>query len=559
MSQINLTDSVFYKDGVPGQSKVVGFESGVTRVARYTFTAPDTGGTELTFRLDGVSKGSGADISLRFALSTDPEAYTNAGANSPYTGKVTLALWDYAASGAAQVRLLPKTTYYLWLFPGENIWGWYYVPATGTVTVSGISQGIALAEDGILGQPIPITIHSAGGYTHTLTWQFGGLSGVVGTDLGTAVTWTPPLTLANAIPNSPSGLCTFLCYSYLDGVQEGPPQSSAITLTVPDFMAPQVVADATDTSEASSALGYLVEKVSKLELAVSTTVFYGATVTATAITLDGAVYAGGALPAGDHTLAVTITDSRGLAGRWEQALAVAAYTPPQLEVNASRCQADGTADDTGSYALVTLRGAVTAIPGNTAALTLTYGTTAQPLSVEVGAFQISAIIPADPNETLYIKARVTDALKGTTRTMTLSTGYPTMEFLAGGKGIAFGQVATREGFQCGMDAYFSGKVMDGQGRTLWGRYDLTAVTGMYLTPFYGRLLEVLGTGFLQLKFTCNRNRAAGDQLFSGSLPITEDLAVTDVTGKYTLTLTPTGVVTPNALPTGTYTFDTLLY
>ena len=559
MSQINLTDSVFYKDGVPGQSKVVGFESGVTRVARYAFISPDTGGTELTFRLDAVSKGNGADIPLRFALSTDPEAYTNAGANAPYTGKVTLELWDYAAYGAAQVRLLPNTTYYLWLFPGENTWGWYYVSAGGTVTVTGISQGIATAPDGILGQPIPITIHSTGDYTHKLTWRFGNAAGVVGTDLGTSVTWTPAMILANAIPNSPSGLCTLTCYRYLDGVQEGQPQSSTITLTVPDSIAPQVVANATDTSGASAVLGCLVEKVSKLELAVSTTVYYGATITATAITLDGEAYAGAALTAGDHTLAVTVTDSRGLTGRWEQSLTVAAYTPPQLELNASRCQADGTADDTGSYALVTLRGATTAIPGNTAALTLTYGNTAVDIPVAVGAFSETAIIPADPNETLYIKARIADALKGTTRTMTLSTGYPTMEFLDGGKGIAFGQVATREGFQCGMDAYFSGKVMDGQGRTLWGRYDLTAVTGMYLTPHYGRLLEVLGTGFLQLKFTCNRNRAAGDQLFSGSLPITEDLTVTDVTGKYTLTLTPTGVVTPNALPTGTYTFSTLLY
>jgi hypothetical protein len=110
-----------------------------------------------------------------------------------------------------------------------------------------------------------------------------------------------------------------------------------------------------------------------------------------------------------------------------------------------------------------------------------------------------------------------------------------------------------------MDAVFSGKVTDAQGRAWVGRYDLNPVTGMYLTPIYGRVLELLGAGFLHLRFTCNRNRSAGDMLYTAQLPLTENITVTDLTGNHTLTLTPTGVITPNALPTGTYTFSCLLY
>lgn len=558
MSQMQLTDPIFYKDGQPGHSAVAGFESGVTRVARYSFVSPQEGATELQFQLDAISKGNGADIPLRFALSTDPDLYQNADANTPYTGTVTVELWNYAAYGSAQVRLLPSTTYYLWLFPGKNTWGWYYVPYRGTVTTSGVSQGVAIAPDGILGQPMDIAIHSVPGYTHRLTWQFGNASGTVGSDLQDQVTWTPKLTLAAAIPNSPSGICQLTCYSYQDGIQVGEPQTSTCTLSVPQSIAPQVTVGVTDDSDAV-AMGLYLEKVTKLELAVSTTVFYGAAITATAITLDGEAYNGGTLAAGEHTLAVTVTDSRGLTGTWERVLTVTPYTLPQVEVHASRCRADGTLDDTGDHALVTIRGSVTALPDNTASLTLTYGKTAQELPVEVGAFEVTTVIPADPNETLLIKARVEDAIKGTTRSMTLSTGYPTMEFFAGGKGIAFGKVADSEGFHCAMDAVFSGKVMDAQGRAWVGRYDLTAVTGMYLSPIYGRVLELLGAGFLHLRFTCNRNRSAGDQLYTAQLPLTEDLTVTDVSGKYSLVLTPTGVVTPNALPTGTYTFSCLLY
>ena len=547
MSQINFTESVFYKDGVPGQSKVVGFESGVTRVARYTFVAPQTGGTALNFLLDGVSKGSGMDIPIRFAISSDPESHCNAGANSPYTGAVALQLWNYTAQGEAQFRLIPGKTYYLWLLPGENTWGWYYVPATGTVTITGVSQGI-VAGDGILGQELPITIYSEPGATHRITWQFGGASGVID-DIGAGATWTPPLTLAAEIPNSPSGTCQLTCYR--DGVLLG---ATAITLVAPESLSPQV-----SVILGGTALGVYLAKVSKLELSVGTSLYYGATVLSTAITLDGEPYAGSTLTPGDHTIAVTVTDSRSLTGRWEQTITVLPYELPQVELHASRCRADGTLDDTADHALVTIRGATTQIAGNTAVLTLTYGKTSVELPVEVGEFETTTIIPADPNETLYIKVRIADAVKGTTRSMTLSTGYPTMEFLSGGKGIAFGKVADAEGFHCAMDAVFSGKVMDAQGRTWVARYDLTAVTGMYLTPIYGRVLELLGAGFLQLKFTCNRNRAAGDLLFTADLPLTEDITVTDTTGNYRLTLTPTGLTTPNNLSPGTYTFSCLLY
>lgn len=552
MSQIELTDVVYYKDGEAGHSQVAGFESGVTRVARYTFVAPGSGATALTVQFSYLSKGAGVDIPLRFAISTDPDSHPNAGEHSPYTGVVDIP----NARIDAQVRLIPNQTYYLWVFPGQNMWGWYYIPGTGTVTTSGVAEGVATAQSGVLGLPLDITIHSTPGYTHRLTWQFGDASGIIGEELGDAVTWTPPLELAFQIPTAQSGICRLTCYSFQDGIPTGEPQLTLLTLSVPPGMAPRVTVDLTDPE---GALGLYIEKVSRLKVVVSTTLFYSAQEATCTITLDGEAYTGTVLEAGEHTLTVTVTDTRGMVGVWERTFTVEAYTPPRLELHASRCRSDGTLDDIADHALVTVRGSVTALPGNTAALLLTYGKTTQEIPVAVGEFETTAIIPADPNETLHIKARVVDAVKGTTRSMTLSTGYPTMEFFAGGKGIAFGKVADSEGFHCAMDAVFSGRVLDGQGRTLAARYDLNPVTGMYLTVHYGRVLELMGAGFLQLRFTCNRSRSAGDVLFETALPLTEDLTVTDLSGSHTLTLTPTGVTTPQSLPTGTYTFSCLLY
>ena len=556
MSQITLTDVVFYKDGVPGQSEVVGVESSVSRVARYTFVAPALGGTALTFQLPALTHGGGNQIPIRFAISTDPDSHKNADGNTPYVGTVD----RYAYQGSAEIRLIPDQIYYLWLFPGQNAWGWYYAPKTGTVTTTGVSQGVATVENiAYIGQPISITIHSTPGYTHKLYWEFAGISALVGEDLGTEVVWTPIPALASAIPNAQSGICTLTCYSYRDGAQVGQPQTSHFTLSVSPELAPQVTANLTDTSLAMENLGLYVENVTQLEVEVTTTLHYGAKVISTAITLDGESYTGAVLTAGEHTVAVTVTDSRGFAGHWEQAVSVAAYAVPRLEINASRCREDGTLDDTGDHATVTLTGSVTALPGNTAALALYYGEGRLDIPVEVGAFSHTVIVPADPNEAIRLRGRITDAVKSVTRSMVLSTGYPTMEFLTGGKGIAFGMVPTAEGFQCAMDARFLGKLTDAQGRPVVARYELTPVTGMYLTHHYGRVLDVMGAGFLQLKFRCNRSRDAGDMLYTCQMPLEEDLTVKDTSGTYSLTLTPTGIVTPTDLPTGNYTFSCLLY
>ena len=556
MSQIQLTDVVFYKDGVPGQSEVVGVESSVSRVARYTFTAPELGGTALTFQLPALTHGGGNQIPIRFAISTDPDSHKNADGNTPYVGTVD----RYTYQGSAEIRLIPGKSYYLWLFPGQIAWGWYYAPKTGTVTVTGVSQGVATVENiAYIGQPIAITIHSTPGYTHKLYWEFAGISALVGENLGTEVVWTPIPSLAIAIPNAQSGICTLTCYSYQDGVQVGQPQTSHFTLWVSPELAPQVTASLTDTSLATENLGLYVEKVTRLEVAVTTTLHYAAKVISTAITLDGESYDGAVLTAGEHTVAVAVTDSRGLTGHWEQAISVAAYDVPRLEINASRCREDGTPDDTGDHAIVTLTGSVTALPGNTAALALYYGEGRLDIPVEVGAFSQTVIVPADPNEAVGLKGRIMDAVKTVTRSMVLSTGYPTMEFLTGGKGIAFGMVPTNPGFQCAMDTQFFGKITDAQGRPVVARYELEPVTGMYLTHHYGRVLDVMGAGYLQLKFRCNRSRDAGDMLYTCQMPLEEDLTVKDTSGTYSLTLTPTGIVAPTDLPTGNYTFSCLLY
>ena len=138
------------------------------------------------------------------------------------------------------------------------------------------------------------------------------------------------------------------------------------------------------------------------------------------------------------------------------------------------------------------------------------------------------------------------------------------ELLYGGKGIAFGTVATREGFQCAMDAQFLGQVLGADGAPLVGIRELppALAEGFDMSFPYGRVVYVLGAMTLQLKFTCNSELPrwstflVGSGLFSG---LTENQTVYDVTGNYALQVKPTMLQAATAFPAGTYTFHCALY
>lgn len=566
MPQITLTDPVFYKNGEPGHSNVVGFESQVTRVVRFTFVAPETGATDISFHFDDVSKGAGSTIPVRFAVTADPTSHQNAGATAPYAGQVSVSLPNYTADGQASVELLPGTTYYLWLFPGQNAWGWYYWPSTGTVTASGISQGIpsVAGESFYLGQEIPITIQGAADCAYHLSFQLGDQTGVIAESAGASALWTPPLTLASAMPTSQSALCTLTCVTYRGGVQVGAAQRVSFPLSVPQSLAPTLTVDYWDASGAYGIFGVLVEKVSKLAVTLEAAAQYGATVASTAVRLDGKLYKGSTLAVGDHTLTFTATDSRGLTGQRDFPITVTPYTPPQLEIHASRCRADGTPDDTGDHALVTLTGAVTQLAGNTAALTLTYGRTTVDIPVQVGAFTQTTRIPAHPDSTLSLKGKLQDALKSVSRSMTLSTAYATMDFLSGGKGIAFGAVATKEGFQCAMDAQFTGAITDAAGTPLVGLRELSGalVPGLGITVQHACIVEVLGTKTLQLRFVTSQPIPGDTVLFSSAEllgDITKTQNIYDVTCGFALNAGPSYIKTTQELPANTLIFHWPLY
>lgn len=91
---------------------------------------------------------------------------------------------------------------------------------------------------GTLGSEMTLDIsRKDSSYTHNLKYEFGKLSGTIATDVGTSCSWTPPLSLATAMPNRTSDWGQIVLETYSGSTKIG--QTNCIlTLNVPDSVKP---------------------------------------------------------------------------------------------------------------------------------------------------------------------------------------------------------------------------------------------------------------------------------------------------------------------------------
>jgi hypothetical protein len=467
MAVISITDVAkieFYKNGKAGASVVVGYEGERRRCARYEFTVPVPGASSITAQINGPHfvEDGGREAPVRFYIGTDPDSHVNAGPDSPYTGVATVDSDKRTVTLAADIILVPDKTYYLWFFPSVDYWGWYYWSRNCTITTYGgsSSQPTVSASSVEFGKQVTIYTNRATSFTHKLEVKFGSSKTTIAQNVTDSYKWTPSEELARQIPNDTEGTATIICTTYNGSEQVGDPMETTVLLKVPSTMVPTATATWTDKSGAYDAVGTLAQNVSKLEVKVTGSGAYGSTIKSATVKLDGKTYSGAVLTEkGSRKLTVTVKDSRGKTGSKEYTITVSQYAVPALTLSAHRCQEDGTADDFGEFCEITAKGSVTSIgTGNTATLTVDYGSTPETQEVTPSGFTWSKIVPVPSTTTRKITATLADKLKSTPRDMVLSVGYATMDFLDGGKGIAFGATATQEGFTCAMPAQFTGGV-----------------------------------------------------------------------------------------------------
>ena len=309
-------------------------------------------------------------------------------------------------------------------------------------------------------------------FTHTITYSFGGASGTIATNVGASTTWTPPLTLANQIPNATSGVATITCVTYSGGTAIGT-TTTKITLNVPTSVVPTLSVVNEEVGNTPSNWGIWVQKKSKIKLTATASGVYGSTITSYQTTGEGVTYTGNPITSnylsntGLVSFVTTVTDSRGRKASYTTTINIYAYNNPTIQLaQVQRCDIDGNIDSNGDYCLISFNGSITSL-NNKNKLNTTYKIGYRiyntgyydyiPLADNVDSYNASGmlyedgIFPIDRGSgtklqlsnlnTYDIEFNIEDTFTTTIQTFKLDTAFDLMNFNASGKSMAIGKVS----------------------------------------------------------------------------------------------------------------------
>ena len=121
-----------YSGGSATSSKWIGYSGSTIRTVRYQFTTGNDGATAISFSFQGPTTPSGNSTaaSINWYVTTDGTSHVSAGASATKNGTCSASYnsstyaWTISVSGGS-VKLLPNTTYYLWLFPNHSSGNYY--------------------------------------------------------------------------------------------------------------------------------------------------------------------------------------------------------------------------------------------------------------------------------------------------------------------------------------------------------------------------------------------------------------------------------------------------
>ena len=179
---------------------------------------------------------------------------------------------------------------------------------------------------------------------------------------------------------------------------------------------------------------------------------------------------------GVFTPTVTVTDSRGQTKVYSlDPITVNVYTAPSVSFDVARTTSAGVPDDEGTYGLIeaelTFTDVIATAQAPSVVLTDDGGTQTTPTVTWYTSSALSTQVTwanVSSGDTVYglfsglstqhsyqVSVRPRDSEgTGTAITQTVGAAFYTIDFYAGGHGIAFGQPATTTGFECNMTALF---------------------------------------------------------------------------------------------------------
>jgi hypothetical protein len=326
------------------------------------------------------------------------------------------------------------------------------------------------ASNGTLATALNLTVtRYNSGFTHTITYKCGSASGTVCTKAtATTVAWNTSngnvLALASQNTAGPTVSVTFTITTYSGTTVIGT-DGTTVTMTIPDSVKPSLALSITDAAGYLSTYGAYVQGYSRLRIASTVTLAYGSPVKAFSVIADSKTYnyysvetvtTGAVQGKGTLTVTAAVADNRSRSsGLVSENITVLEYSRPSVSVNAYRCNSSGAADQEGAYMRVEVDSTISSLNGkNSATYKVVYsgGTL-----TGNGTSFTSGPLECDVSSIHNIEVTITDKLSSTTKAAVIPIAYTLLDFYKTGRGIAFGKVGTRDGFDCAMDAYFGNK------------------------------------------------------------------------------------------------------
>lgn len=308
-------------------------------------------------------------------------------------------------------------------------------------------------------------------FTHTIQYTCGSVTNNVCVKSSlTTVAWdnsngnVSALALQNLEGQSVD--VTFTIITYDGAVVVGVDNSTTITMAIPPDVRPSVGVKVEDAAGYLGTYGAYVQGWSKLKITASVGLAHNSPIRTYAITADGKSY--DTCPVitdvvqGMGILPVTakVTDARSRSSDTASVdIAVLEYHKPSVNVIAYRCNSSGSVDPEGAYMKVGFTATIASLNGkNSADYVINYGGTQITGS---GTYYLSEVIACDVSYSRSVEVVVSDDLATTQAVAVIPVAFTLMDFHNSGEGVALGKVATRKGFDCAMDAYFSGNVTVG--------------------------------------------------------------------------------------------------
>lgn len=465
------TTATYYRSGVQqtgGYVGTLGYDGGPV-VGRFAFTTPNTGASSFSFSSSTLGPvtpttwSSGDPTAFRWAITENASVNIGKIGTDGYATGVDWGEPNHLTSnGSKTVQLLPNKTYYLWIYPTVaqyNRW------AIGSIIVSfggvyGTPSTFTATNPGTFGSAVTITLsRNLSSALHTVKVTCLGHTETILTKGSTypTLTWTPAVaTYAPLLVNAKSTTATITVETFYSGYSVGS-KSVSITMRFSDAdVKPSITLAVSDPTGNATTYGAYVATKSKYTATITPAYQYGATLGSVSIIANGASYSTNPattdeiVSVDNNKVIAQIVDSRGVSSdQVSTVLSVLPYSAPQIaSFSIHRCNQDGTSNDQGAYCRVDYSVEISPLGNhNSKALVVKYKKrnastyTDQPVAL-TGYTQTSyAVIPADTNATYDVQLALTDDFSTTSSELQLSTAFATVNFKAGGDGIAIGKVA----------------------------------------------------------------------------------------------------------------------